>query len=129
MYPRGACGGVVLLPRSGFVRPEAPFPSAWIQNASTSGTPLGILGREHRRAAGQYRGGVEPVDIVTDDIQAGTGRCPDKRSDNQSVPPRLRGRPHAMLAVILEVWFRPQDVGDFFLRTWRDRLVDLDLWD
>jgi hypothetical protein len=34
-----------------------------------------------------------------------------------------------MLAVILEVWFRPQDVSDLFLRTWRDRLVDLDLWD
>lgn len=34
-----------------------------------------------------------------------------------------------MLAVIFHVWFRPQDVGDLFLRTRRDGLVDLDLGD
>ncbi|MCU1440418.1 MAG: hypothetical protein JWP85_1415 [Rhodoglobus sp.] len=34
-----------------------------------------------------------------------------------------------MLAVVFDVWFRPQDVRDLFLRTGRDGLVDLDLWD
>lgn len=34
-----------------------------------------------------------------------------------------------MHTVILDVWFRPQGVGDFFLRTRRDGLVDLELWD
>lgn len=34
-----------------------------------------------------------------------------------------------MLAVIFDVWFRPQGVGDLFLRTRRDGLVDLELGD
>jgi hypothetical protein len=34
-----------------------------------------------------------------------------------------------MLAVIFDVWFRPQDIGDLFLRTRRDGLIDLELWD
>lgn len=34
-----------------------------------------------------------------------------------------------MLAVVFDFWFRPQDVGDFFLRTRRDCLVDLERWD
>jgi hypothetical protein len=33
------------------------------------------------------------------------------------------------LAVILDFWFRPQGVGDLFLRTRRDGLVDLKLWE
>ena len=32
-----------------------------------------------------------------------------------------------MLAVIFDVWFRPQGVGDLFLRTRWDGLVDLEL--
>lgn len=31
-----------------------------------------------------------------------------------------------MLAVIFDVWFRPQSVGDLFLGTRRDGLVDLE---
>jgi hypothetical protein len=34
-----------------------------------------------------------------------------------------------MLAVIYHVWFRTQGVGDLFLRTRRDGLVDLELWE
>jgi hypothetical protein len=34
-----------------------------------------------------------------------------------------------MLAMVFDVWFRPQDVGDLFLRTRRDGLVNLELWD
>jgi hypothetical protein len=34
-----------------------------------------------------------------------------------------------MLAVIFDVRFSPQGVGDFFLRTRRDGLVDFKLWD
>jgi hypothetical protein len=34
-----------------------------------------------------------------------------------------------MLAVILDVRLRPQDVGDLFLRTRRDGLVELKLWE
>jgi hypothetical protein len=33
------------------------------------------------------------------------------------------------LAVILDFWFRPQGVGDLFLRTRRDGLVELKLWE
>ena len=34
-----------------------------------------------------------------------------------------------MLAVIFDVRFRPQGVGDLFFRTRCDGLVDLELWD
>jgi hypothetical protein len=34
-----------------------------------------------------------------------------------------------MLAVIFDVWLRPQDVGDLFLGTRRNVLVDLELWE
>lgn len=34
-----------------------------------------------------------------------------------------------MLAVIFDVWFRPQDVGDLFLGARWDRLVDLEFRD
>lgn len=34
-----------------------------------------------------------------------------------------------MLAVIFDVWLRPKNVGEFFLRTRRDSLVDFELWD
>jgi hypothetical protein len=34
-----------------------------------------------------------------------------------------------MLAVILDVRLRPQGVGDLFLRTRRDGLVELELWE
>ena len=34
-----------------------------------------------------------------------------------------------MVTVVLEVWFRSQHIGDLFLRTRRDGLVDLDLRD
>lgn len=33
-----------------------------------------------------------------------------------------------MLAVICDAWFRPQYVGDLFLRTRCGGLVDLELW-
>lgn len=42
---------------------------------------------------------------------------------------RTRGCCHSMLAVIFDIWFRSQGVGDLFLRTRRDGLVDLELWD
>ncbi|WP_166791519.1 hypothetical protein [Cryobacterium sp. Hh38] len=31
--------------------------------------------------------------------------------------------------MIYHVWFRSQDIGDLFLRTRGDGLVDLELWD
>ena len=34
-----------------------------------------------------------------------------------------------VLAMVLDVWFGPQYVGNFFLRPRRDGLVGLDLWD
>jgi hypothetical protein len=32
-----------------------------------------------------------------------------------------------MLAVVFDVWFRPQDISDLFLRTQSDGLIDLEL--
>lgn len=42
---------------------------------------------------------------------------------------RCRVSSLGMLPVVFDVWFRPQDVGDLFLRTRRDGLVNLELWD
>ncbi len=42
---------------------------------------------------------------------------------------RRRGCFRSMRTVVFDVWFRPQDVRDLFLRTRRDGLVDLEFGD